>query len=424
MRILLAWLTAAVLLPAGIAAAYPLYGSEQAGIGRVEHARLAHEGVVEGKQRVKGELLSLEQVDLRLVERPDFELPEPDPAFSQEVAALLGETADRYGLAVLDLSDPARPRYAEVNGQVPRNPGSVGKLLVALALFQALADAHPDDPAKRFAVLRETRVTADDFILRDHHPVRFWDPGTRVLLRRPLELGDQGSLFEYLDWMMSASSNAAAATVQKQAMLLKHFGAAYPVSDAEADRFFAETPKTELAVLFEETIQAPVTRNGLDLEQFRQGSFFTRTGKAKVPGTSSHATSREMMKFLLRMEQGRLVDPFSSREIKRLLYMTERRIRYASSPALRDAAVYFKSGSLYSCEPEEGFVCKKYHGNKKNLMNSVAVVEHPAGDDQLLYLVTLTSNVLRKNSAVAHQTLATRIHRLMEEAHGLGGQAD
>jgi hypothetical protein len=60
------------------------------------------------------------------------------------------------------------------------------------------------------------------------------------------------------------------------------------------------------------------------------------------------------------MEQGRLVDEWSSRQIKRLLYMTERRIRYAYAPVLHDAAVYFKSGSLYSCQKEEGFKCGKY----------------------------------------------------------------
>ncbi len=117
------------------------------------------------------------------------------------------------------------------------------------------------------------------------------------------------------------------------------------------------------------------------------------------------------------MEQGRLVDEFSSRELKRLLYMTERRIRYASSPALKDAALYFKSGSLYSCKKEEGFKCGKYKGNVKNYMNSVAVVEYPAGGPRLYYMTTLISNVLRKNSAVDHQTLATRIHRLIEKAH-------
>ena len=41
--------------------------------------------------------------------------------------------------------------------------------------------------------------------------------------------------------------------------------------------------------------------------------------------------------------------------------------------------VYFKSGALYGCEPEPDFVCKKYHGNVRNFMNSVAIVEAPAG---------------------------------------------
>ena len=117
------------------------------------------------------------------------------------------------------------------------------------------------------------------------------------------------------------------------------------------------------------------------------------------------------------MEQGRLVDVFSSREIKRLLYMTERHIRYASAPALGDSAVYFKSGSLYSCKAEPGFKCKKYHGNVKNYMNSAAIVETPAGVTRLFYLATLISNVLYKNSALDHQPLATYIHRMIEADH-------
>jgi hypothetical protein len=62
-------------------------------------------------------------------------------------------------------------------------------------------------------------------------------------------------------------------------------------------------------------------------------------------------------------------------------------------------------------------VCKKYRGNVKNYMNSVAIVETPADVRRLHYMVTLISNVLYKNSAVDHQTLATRIHRIMEAAH-------
>ena len=49
--------------------------------------------------------------------------------------ALLGADAERYGLAVLDLTDPERPRYAEHRGKALFNPGSVGKLVVALGLF-------------------------------------------------------------------------------------------------------------------------------------------------------------------------------------------------------------------------------------------------------------------------------------------------
>ena len=200
-------------------------------------------------------------------------------------------------------------------------------------------------------------------------------------------------------------------------MLLNHFGEAYPQSLDASQQFFNETPSKTLGELYTASFDGALTRNGLDTEAMRQGSFFTRTGKAKVPGTTSYATSRELMKFTLLLEQGKIVDEFSSREIKRLLYVTERRIRYASSPALRDAAVYFKSGSLYKCEEEEGFTCKKYMGNKLNLMNSLAVVESPAGDSRLFYMVTLLSNVLRKNSAVDHQTLATRIHELIERYH-------
>ena len=140
-------------------------------------------------------------------------------------------------------------------------------------------------------------------------------------------------------------------------------------------------------------------------------------GKRLVPGTSSYATPRSLMQFLLKMEQGKLVDEFSSRELKRLMYITERRIRYGSSGVLRPSAVYFKSGSLYSCQEEPGFVCKKYHGNKRNYMNSVAIIETPAGQDRLHYMVTVLSNVLRKNSAQDHRDLARAVHGMLLSRH-------
>ena len=132
-------------------------------------------------------------------------------------------------------------------------------------------------------------------------------------------------------------------------------------------------------------------------------------------GTSSFGTPRELMKLLLLMERGELVDEFTSRELKRMLYMTQRRIRYISHPALSDSAAYFKSGSLYSCVPEEGFVCRKYQGNKRNTLASVAIIETEKEGRNLHYMAVVISNVLRVNSAVAHQTLALRIHRMIEQ---------
>jgi hypothetical protein len=404
-----------VLFPA-IGHVYPLDGYEHTGITRLVHQRWVQEGRLAGRKRPAGELLPLAKVDLRLLDRRDLTLPKPDPALTEAVKRLLGEHRDRYGIALLDLSDRDNPRYAVWNDRQRQNPGSVGKILVALAVFQALADIYPDDIEARKRVLRESLIVADEFSVYDHHTVRFFDPETEVLQRHPLQKGDTATMWTYLDWMMSPSSNSAAAMLQKHLMLLAHYGKDYPVSRDEEARFFEETPYPERTRIFTEAMQSPIVRNGLDIDQLRQGSFFTRGGKKRVGGTSSYATPLGLLRFLLAMEKGQLVDEWSSRELKRLLYITERRIRYGSSGALRSSAVYFKSGSLYSCEPEEGFKCRKYHGNKRNYMNSVAIIETPAGQDRLYYMVTVLSNVLRKNSAQDHRDLARAIHaRLLSE---------
>ncbi|MFT4560790.1 MAG: hypothetical protein ACI9BW_000525 [Gammaproteobacteria bacterium] len=397
--------------------AYPIDAYEKTGIGRLEYMQRVQNDVLKGTKQPQGALLTTAQVDIRLLDKPDMELPPNDGVFRRQVEGLLGKYADRYGVSVLDLSDAENPRYAEVNGDVARNPGSVGKLVVALGLYQALADLYPHDLTARWNLLHDTQIVADEFIISDHHTVRMWDRENEKLVRRPLKIGDSGSMLEYLDWMVSPSANAAAATLTKHGMLLTQFGKDYPVDEATAKDYFSTSSRSALSDQLSTFIQTPVTRNGLDLAKLRQGSFFTRTGKRKVQGTSSYATSRELMKFMLKMEQGQLVDEFSSREIKRLMYVTERRIRYASAPALRNSAVYFKSGSWYKCEPEPDFVCKKYHGNIHNFMNSVAIVESPSGERKLHYIVTLMSNVLRRNSAVDHQTFAMRLHRLIEAYH-------
>ena len=44
-------------------------------------------------------------------------------------------------------------------------------------------------------------------------------------------------------------------------------------------------------------MQTPITRNGLDVSKLRQGSFFTKEGKQRIPGTTSVATPLELLRF-------------------------------------------------------------------------------------------------------------------------------
>ncbi|MBW2578217.1 MAG: hypothetical protein JRE38_09140, partial [Deltaproteobacteria bacterium] len=280
---------ALVALPQ-LAFGYPLDAYEETGMLRLEAYRLAQTGKVKGRLLPPGGQLKSEDIELRLIDQPDFEIPAPDPALNAELLSLLGEDADGYAIAMLDLTDPKKPRYAAHNAEQNQNPGSVGKLMVGLAFFQTLADVYPDDTAARDALLYKTHHVADAFIRSDGHKVPFWQPGDNDVVYRPIQEGDDGNLWTWLDWMMSSSSNAAASTVMSQLVLLSHFGAEYPISAEAAAKFFADTPKSKLSSIYTKAIQSPLTRNGLDVSKLRQGSFFTREGKARIPGTNSAAT--------------------------------------------------------------------------------------------------------------------------------------
>lgn len=417
---------AASILAWGLASpgfGYPLDGWADTGIDRLEAYRLAQTGKIRARLLPPGGRLPGSTIELRLREYPDFAIPPPDPEFSAEVGALLLDDADAYGLVILDLTDPLRPRLAVHNPDMAQNPASVGKLMVGLGWMQTLADVYPDNPDARDALMRSTQVSADGFIRTDSHDVPIWHPGEPRVDYRPLRIGDQGNLWTWLDWMLSSSSNAAASTIIAQTILLKHFGAAYPVSPEAAARFFRDTPQSTLSGLLRETLQRPITRNGLDLDKLRQGSFFTREGKNRIPGTTSTSTPMELLKFMVQMEQGQLVDPYSSLALKRLVYLSERRIRYASTLALRRAAVYFKSGSWFTCKPEKGFQCDEYKGNVRNFLNSVVAVETQPPARKLHYIVVLLSNVLRKDSAEIHRNLATEIHEMIDAYHAGEGEA-
>lgn len=400
-----------------VVCAYPIDGFDETGIKRLEYYRLSELGEIDGRDLYSGAELSLEQVLPRLLGNQAAPEWEVNQEVSNKLKTLIVEQPHNYGIALLDISDPDNPIYAEHNADYRDNVGSVGKMLVALALFNKLAEVYPDDIEARRRVLTETNIVADNFIISDHHAVPFYNLETQTFQKRAVRIGDEGNLYTWLDWMLSPSSNAAAAMVQKQLVLLDHFGTDYPVSNERADVYLEETPRKELGDRFIELMVGPLEAHGLDTDYLRQGSFFTRTGKAKIPGTSSYGNPRQLVKMLYLLESGRLVDEFSSIELKRLFYMTERRIRYASHPSLNPFAVYFKSGSLYSCVPEEGFSCGKYKGNKRNLLASLAIIEAPSETRDYHYLVVVQSNVLRVNSAVAHQTLGLRIHRMIESLH-------
>ncbi|MEQ1439474.1 serine hydrolase [Fontimonas sp. SYSU GA230001] len=397
---------------AAVGIGYPLDGYDYTGIRRLEHTR-----TLQAQRAVlpPGATLPMDAVVPSGIDATT--LPAPDPDWSAELTRMLGDDADRYGVAVLDLSDPAHLRYAAHQPDYRANVGSVGKVLVLLAWMHKLADWYPQDIAARERVLRDTRVVADGYIDYDVHKVPIHTVGAGPARWRTLHHGDEGSLWEYMDWMISASSNAAGSMVMQQLAAAERFGPGFASGAEPAAARLATLSAAARGRAMLDAMLRPLAAVGLDPQRIRQTSLFTHRGKRLMPGQSSYATPRDLLQLLALIEAKRFVDPWSSREAKRLLYTTQKRIRYASHPVLNPAAVYFKSGSLYICEPEPGYVCGKYRGNKINQLASLALVEYPAQAPKLRYAVAVMSNVLRKNSAVAHQTLALRIHRMVEARH-------
>ncbi len=398
--------------------AYPLDGYGRTGITRLLAFRLIQDGKLKGARLPPGALLPSSEIQLRLKGVNDtFDITpqtSPDPHYQAGVERILGGRDPSYSLALLDITDPRQPRYAAVRPEQTLLPGSVGKLLVMTGLFQALARAFPDI-AERERILKQTIITGDKFLLSDSHPIPIYHQGDAGLLSRIPKVGDRFSLWEWIDHMVSPSSNSCAAMVWKSAMLINRFGKAYPPSAADEQAFFENTPKTELAKLGLAVTEEPLVAVGLNIEKLRQGTFFTATGSRIVPGSGSYASTKELLRWMIRLEQGRLVDAWSSLEMKKLIYFTRRRYRYAAAPALDKAAVFFKSGSKFECRPEPGFKCGQYRGNDENIMNSVAIVESPAaGADKKIYLVAMMSNVLKVNSASEHAAIAALIERLVQ----------
>lgn len=396
----------------GTASAYPIDGADASGIRRLEGFVRAQANPAAPKL-APGQLWPSERIALHLVDYdgPDFDALPQDEALSAFLARALRNRDPSYGMVIIDYSNPEAIRWAGLRADLKQNAGSVGKLICMVGLFDALARAFPD-VEDRARVLREAESQAGAWVSNEIHKVPKWNEALGVNQYSVINAKDTARLSEWLDHAISASANGAGSIIWREAMLIRHFGAEYPISAELREQFFANTPKKALAALARAVVTDPLRDAGIDVDNLQQGSMWTGSSKQMVPGTVSFATPRELARLLFRMEQGRLVDEWSSLEMKKYTYLTKRRYRYAYAPELKDAAVFFKSGSLYGCKPEEGFRCEKYMGNVRNLMNSVAIVEEP-GDPPVRYIAALMSNVLRFNSAWDHSRIAAAVHETL-----------
>ncbi|SFC06377.1 hypothetical protein SAMN04487891_105167 [Flagellimonas taeanensis] len=397
---------------------YPIDGYERTGIKRLKRLEMIKNGELKETSPLPvGAKKSWEDIQLNLLNRKEDSVGSffmVDESFQKDIGALFRGLDKSYSLAIMDISDPDSVRYAERNKTLGYQPGSVGKLAVLVALFEQMAKIYPDSFELRTQLLKNKVVKAGVWGLTDEHTIPIFNVEKNTLVKRQVIASDVFSLYEWADHMLSVSNNGAASIVWREALLMAAFGEKYPgLTEEEAMAYFKETPKKELTDLANDVVNLPLRDLGITSDEWRLGSFFTSGANTYVGDKGgSIGTPYGLMKFLVQLEQGKVIDEASSLEMKRLMYMTDRRIRYAQSPVLKEAAVYFKSGSLYKCDRSKGEECGKYMGNVQNFMNSVIIVEHP---DNCRYMVVLMTNVLRKNSASDHMYLASAIDKIVRK---------
>ena len=397
---------------------YPVDGYERTGIKRLKRLELIKSGELKDAATLPvGAMKNWNEIELNLVTRKEDSTGGffvVDEAFQKEISGLFRGLDRSYSLTILDISDPYNTRYAQRNELLGYQPGSVGKLAVLIALFDQLEKIYPESFEKRLELLRSKSVKAGVWGLTDEHTIPIYNIEKKSLVKRQVIASDVFTLFEWADHMLSVSNNGAASIVWREALLMAAFGEAYPeLTEEQAMAYFKETPRKELTDLSNDVVNLPLRQLGITHDEWRLGSFFTKGANTYVGDKGgSIGTPQGLMKFLVQLEQGNIIDEASSLEMKRLMYMTDRRIRYAQSPVLKEAAVYFKSGSLYKCDRSKGEACGKYMGNVTNFMNSVIIVEHP---DNCTYMVVLMTNVLRKNSASDHLYLASSIDKIIKK---------
>ena len=396
---------------------YPIDGYPNTNIRRLYYLQSVVDEEIKGPQPIEGAMKKTYEIQLNLDnERGDdlTSIPSPDPGLQKAINSLFPRLNENYSIALLDITEGKPFRYASRKETDGYQPGSVGKLAVLLGFFTELAKIYPTSFHDRLELLCTKEIHAGHWALYDEHTVSIFNTQKLSLKKRQVQANDTFLLYEWLDYMLSVSNNGAAAVCWREAILMHVFGKKYPdLTYQQSEHFFKNTPRDSLSDLAITVVNDPLRAMGITKDEWRLGTFFTDGGSDYIPPQGgSIGTPVGLMKFLIMLERGKAVDAATSLEMKKLLYMTDRRIRYAGSPVLKEAAVYFKSGSLYKCAPEPGYQCAKYKGNVDNYMNSVAIIEH---SDCTTYMVALMSNVRRKNSASDHMALAAAIDRIIRQ---------
>lgn len=386
---------------------YPIDGYKTTKITRLLPIQKAYENGEKITRIPAGALYKLDDIKLNLADQQYMEVEDffiEDSEFSKKIKSVIPKGA--YSITVLDITDPNHIKYAAINEERGYQPGSVGKLVVLNAFFTELQKIYPNSWNKRVTLLRDKKVTARYWGEGDHHTIPVYNIETEKLHKRKVVATDEFSLYEWLDHMVSVSNNGAASIVYRETVLMSAFGKDYPkLSNDKAEEYFNSISHDSLRRMSHHVINNPLRNLGITRDEWRLGGPFTRNASNKMGRMEgSHGTPVGLMKFLINLEQGNIVDKETSLEMKRLLYLTDRRIRYAYSPKLHEARVYFKSGSYYSGGNGN------YMGSEFNYMNSVIIVEQP---NNTKYIVCLMTNVLNKNSANDHFYLAGKIDEII-----------
>jgi hypothetical protein len=192
-------------LMAALLYAYPLDGDKRTGIRRLIGYRLAQTGQAKGPKVPPGGQWPADRVQLRLLANRTLDIgPQmpKDPALQKGLEAILGGRNLSYGMALLDITDPQKPRYAAVRETSPL-PGSVGKL--RCHRHDGRSRAQPDIAAREKLLRPSDRPMVLSFATAR---LSLHESGLR-LSQPPDRHRRQVQPLEWLDHMLSQSSNAA-----------------------------------------------------------------------------------------------------------------------------------------------------------------------------------------------------------------------